>query len=236
MAAISVSAGLKVHQLLVAGPDTLRLPHFLCTAGWDPSPDALPEPALLRVGEERLKSSHHSPQKPPANGWQEQECTYPSSLIPQATKLCSSCSTEAPVGLSPLCPPQPPNHECTLDRLPPSLSCSLTPPGASWCYLPHELFAFQILSPGYLLFLLPLSSFLLLPLLLLFSALSLFLKNALFQNNFIFFYYFYLFIFDHAGSSLLPTGFLPLWHTGLVALQHMGSFRTRGRTRVPCIW
>ena len=186
VAAISVSAGLKVHQLLVACPDTLGPHHFLCTAGWHPSPDALPEPALLMAGEECLKSSCHPLQQPPANGRQERECTYPSSLVPRATQLCSSCSAEAPVGLSPLCPPQPPNRECTLDRLPPT---PLILPDSSWGFL----LASQILSQDYLLFCLPLSSFLLLPLLLLLSALSLFLKNVLFQNNFILLFLFIYF-------------------------------------------
>ena len=36
----------------------------------------------------------------------------------------------------------------------------------------------------------------------------------------------------HAGSRAQAQ---QLWHTGLVALQHVGSSRTRARTRVPCI-
>ena len=39
------------------------------------------------------------------------------------------------------------------------------------------------------------------------------------------------------GLSLVATSRCNslLWHTGLVALQHMGSSRTRDRTCVPCI-
>ena len=112
------------------------------------------------------------------------------------------------MGLSPLCPPQPPNRECTLDRLPPT---PLILPDSSWGFL----LASQILSQDYLLFCLPLSSFLLLPLLLLLSALSLFLKNVLFQNNFILlflFIYFWLcgvFVVTRGLSPIVAHGISP---------------------------
>ena len=37
------------------------------------------------------------------------------------------------------------------------------------------------------------------------------------------------------GFSSCSTRAQQLWHTGLVAPQHVGSSRTRARTRVPCI-
>ena len=39
----------------------------------------------------------------------------------------------------------------------------------------------------------------------------------------------------HAGFSSCSTWAQQLWHTGLVAPQHVGSSRTRDRTHVPCI-
>ena len=38
-----------------------------------------------------------------------------------------------------------------------------------------------------------------------------------------------------AEHRLLVPGLQELWHEGLVALQHVGSSRTRARTCVPCI-